>query len=816
MQTQKLITFAPDFTCPMGTKRFKTRGWEKVARIILKNRITILSIIGLLTVLFVWQWRNVHMTYTEANLVPKNHPINQDYASFVGRFGEEGNLIVIGVQDDRLFTPQAYAKWEELMQLLGSGKGVDLVISVNDLRTLKKDTLAEKFSLVPLVDNTKTKDAAYLQQIKKQLFEELPFYEGLLFNKESGSIRSAVYLNKDIVNTEARKTFILDMIVPAVDKFEMETGIDLKVSGMPYIRTINAEDMKGEVGLFIGAAFLITSLIFFFFFRSFRAMFISVGILTIGVMWSFGTLGLMGYTINILTSVIPPLLIVIGIANCIFLINKYQQEIKLHNNQAKALQRVVSKIGMSTLMTNLTTAAGFATFMFTGNELLFEFGLVTSLNVLWLYLLTLVLVPIIYSFMPLPKAKHLHHLDRQSMSSILTWIQETVKNRRPVIYSIYIILLAASIYGLTKIRVSGSLLSEMPETASFYNDIVFYEQEFDGVMPMEVLIDTKRPKGVMKLSTLKRMDELQDAIASYPEFSKPVSVVNLVKFSKQAYYNGNPEYYELPTSQEQAFILSYAKNATRDSKQNLLKSYVDSTGQYSRMTVFMKDVGTDQMALTEAKLRKQIDSIFPAERYSVTLTGKALVFQKGTSYLVDNLKDAILFAILMVAALMTYMFRSVKMIAVALITNILPLCITSGLMGFFDIPLKPSTILVFSIAFGISVDNAIQFMAKYRHDLIANRGKVKRSVMSAIRETGVSTLYTSIVLIFGFGTFVLSSFSGTIALGGLIACTLTFAMFANLLMLPSLVLTFEKKRLKMEELVDDGILGDDEPSDEKN
>lgn len=795
----------------MGTKRFKTRGWEKIARVILKNRIAILVIIGLLTAFFAWQWRNVHMTYTEANLVPKDHIINQEYRRFLERFGEEGNLIVLGVQDERFFTPKAYAEWDLLMKELGANKGVDLIISVNDLRTLSKDTVSKKFVLTPLVDKTRTGDAAYLTQIKKQLFDSLPFYEGLLFNKESGSIRSAVYLNKNIVNTQQRKTFILDEVVPAVARFEKSTGIDLKVSGMPYIRTINAEDMKGEVGLFIGAAFLVTSLIFFFFFRSFRAMFISVGILVIGVMWSFGTLGLFGYTINILTSVIPPLLIVIGIANCIFLINKYQQEIKLHNNQAKALQRVVSKIGMSTLMTNLTTAAGFATFMFTGNELLFEFGLITSINVLALYLLTLVLVPIIYSFMPLPKAKHLHHLDRRYIANILTAIQNTVKTRRNWVYIVYILLLGFSLYGLTKIRVSGSLLSEMPKTASFYNDIVFYENQFNGVMPMEVLIDTKRPKGVMKLSTLKRMDRLQDSIAAYDEFSNPVSVVNLVKFSKQAYYNGNPEFYELPTQQEQAFILSYAKNATRDSKQNLLKSYVDSTGQFARMTVFMKDVGTDRMAQTEARLRSQIDEIFPPDRYTVTLTGKALVFQKGTSYLVENLKDAILFAILMVAALMTYMFRSVKMILVALITNILPLCITSGLMGFFEIPLKPSTILVFSIAFGISVDNAIQFMAKYRHDLIANRGRVKRSVMSAIRETGVSTFYTSVVLIFGFGTFALSSFAGTIALGGLIACTLTFAMFANLLMLPSLVLTFEKKRLRMEELVDDGILEDDEP-----
>ena len=795
----------------MGTKRFKTRGWEKIARVILKNRIAILVIIGLLTAFFAWQWRNVHMTYTEANLVPKDHIINQEYRRFLERFGEEGNLIVLGVQDERFFTPKAYAEWDLLMRELGANKGVDHIISVNDLQTLGKDTVTQKFVLSPLVDKTKTGDATYLTQIKKQLFDSLPFYEGLLFNKESGSIRSAVYLNKNIVNTQQRKTFILDEVVPAVDRFEKSTGIDLKVSGMPYIRTINAEDMKAEVGLFIGAAFLVTSLIFFFFFRSFRAMFISVGILVIGVMWSFGTLGLFGYTINILTSVIPPLLIVIGIANCIFLINKYQQEIKLHNNQAKALQRVVSKIGMSTLMTNLTTAAGFATFMFTGNELLFEFGLITSINVLALYLLTLVLVPIIYSFMPLPKAKHLHHLDRRYIANLLTAIQNTVKTRRNWVYAVYILLLGFSLYGLTKIRVSGSLLSEMPKSASFYNDIVFYENQFNGVMPMEVLIDTKRPKGVMKLSTLKRMDRLQDSIAAYDEFSTPVSVVNLVKFSKQAYYNGNPEFYELPNQQEQAFILSYAKNATRDSKQNLLKSYVDSTGQFARMTVFMKDVGTSRMAQTEARLRSQIDEIFPPDRYTVTLTGKALVFQKGTSYLVENLKDAILFAILMVAALMTYMFRSVKMILVALITNILPLCITSGLMGFFDIPLKPSTILVFSIAFGISVDNAIQFMAKYRHDLIANRGRVKRSVMSAIRETGVSTFYTSVVLIFGFGTFALSSFAGTIALGGLIACTLTFAMFANLLMLPSLVLTFEKKRLRMEELVDDGILEDDEP-----
>lgn len=779
--------------------------WEMIARVILKNRILILGVIAVITVFLALQWQNLGMTYTEANLLPKKHIVNQQYEDFLSKFGEEGNLIVIGIKDNNFFTPKAYAAWNELMTGLKNSKEVELVISLNDLKKLQKDTVAQKFAMVPLIDQAKTVNPAYLEQIKKELFNQLPFYEGLLFNKQSGSIRSVVYLNKKIVNTAARKVFIIENLVPKIEKFEKTTGIDLRVSGMPYIRTINAENMKGEIGLFIGAALLITSLIFFFFFRSFRATFISICILLFGVMWSFGTLGLFHYKITILTAIIPPLIIVIGITNCIFLINKYQQEIKIHHNQAKALQRVISKIGVSTLMTNLTTAAGFATFMITGNDLLFEFGLVTSINVISVYLLTLVVVPIVYSFMSVPGEKHLYHLSKTYISSLLDWVEDFVRNKRKVIYTIYGLLLVFSVIGVSQIKVSGSLIGEMPKKASFFKDILFFEKEFNGVMPLEIMIHSKKGK-VLTPVTIRKMDELQNTIGAIPELSKPVSIVNFAKYLNQAYYNGNPAYYQLPTSQEQTFVLSYAKGMMngkgKGAKDNLMKSYLDKTGHYARITTFMKDIGTDEMAKIEAKLRKKITDIFPEDRYEVTLTGKALVFQKGTAYLIDNLIESLIFAILMIAGLMAYLFRSVKMVLASLITNVLPLCITSGLMGYFGIPLKPSTILVFSIAFGISVDNAIQFMAKYRHDFIQNNGKVKKSVFSALRETGISTFYTSIVLIFGFAIFTLSSFSGTIALGGLISCTLLFAMFANLLVLPALVLTFEKKRAKKEDLQD--------------
>ena len=796
---------------------FKVGFWEFVARIVLRNRVAILVGIGLLTIFLALQWKNVGMTYNEANLLPKNHIVNKQYTQFLNTFGEEGNLVVIGVKNDAFFTPKAYHEWNVLMTTLKSKKEIELVVSLNDLKTLQKNEQKQTFELVNLIDQSKTDKATYLKQIKSQLFNDLPFYEGLLFNKKSGSIRSVVYINKQIVNSPVRKKFILTTLVPAVEQFEKATNIDLKVSGMPYIRTINTENMKGEIGLFIGAALFITSLIFFLFFRSLRATFISVCILLFGVLWSFGILGLFHYKITILTAIIPPLIIVIGITNCIFLINKYQQEILEHSNKAKALQRVISKIGVSTLMTNVTTAIGFATFMITGNDLLFEFGLVTAINVIIVYLLTLVVVPIVYSFMSIPSDKHLKHLKQNYIASLLNWVENVVRFKRNSIYIVYGALLVFSLIGVSQIKVSGSLIGEMPKSASFFKDILFFENEFNGVMPLEILIDTGRKKGVMKASVLRKMDDLQQTIESIPQLSKPISIVNLVKYAKQAYYNGNPQFYALPNAQEQVFILSYAKNATKNSKDNLMKAYVDKTGQYARITTFMKDIGTEDMAKIETKIHAKINQIFPANRFKIIITGKALVFQKGTTYLIENLIESLIFAILLIAGLMAYMFRSWKMIFASVLTNILPLCVTSGLMGYFGIPLKPSTILVFSIAFGISVDNAIQFMAKYRHDLKQNSGKIKKSVFSALRETGISTFYTSIVLIFGFAIFTLSSFSGTIALGALISVTLTFAMFANLLVLPALVLTFEKWSGKNEVLNDgsNSILRDKSPSSEQ-
>lgn len=767
-----------------------TKGfWTKVSRIILRNRILILLGIVGFTVFLALQWKNIRFSNTESNILPNDHPATVEYRSFTKIFGEEGNAIVLAIRDSALFNPKNFNRWNRLSKQLDAFPEIDFVVSLENLRVLVKDNEEQAFVMEPFLKSV-PKDKKEIDSLKNHLFNELPFYDNLVYNPKSGTIQTIAYLDKDIMNTEVRNQFILNDLGDLIESFEEETQMDVRVSGMPYIRTWNTKSIVDEIGIFILAALLVTSIIFFFFFRSFRATFISMFVVIIGVMWAFGILGLLKYEMTILTALIPPLIIVIGIPNCIFLINKYQQEVNKHGNQALSLQRVISKIGNATLMTNITTASGFATFIILDSDLLKEFGIVASINIVGIFILSLLIIPIIYSFMPLPKTKHLKHLNKKWMDFFVNWMERMVRDHRIAVYLTTVAVLVLSIIGIYQMRITGSRIEDLPKNTHFYKDIQFFEQEFDGIMPMEIVVDAQRKNGIIKPATLKRMDDLGSVINEIPELSRPISVVDLIKYSKQAFYNGIPKYYQLPTSQENTFIMDVARKSS--SEGNLLESFVDSTGQTARLTTYMQDVKIDRMEEIEKTLQQSIAKLFPEDRYKVFMTGKALLFLKGTKYLVKNLLLSLALAIGLISLFMAYLFRSFRMVIISLVPNLLPLVITAGLMGYLGVPIKPSTILVFSIAFGISVDDTIHFLAKYRQELAANRWQIKKSVYAALRETGVSMFYTSIVLFFGFSVFIISSFGGTKALGALVSATLLFAMLSNLILLPSLLLSLER------------------------
>ena len=764
--------------------------WLTIANFILRKRLFILISLAIITLFMGHNATKVKLSYGLPEMLPAYDSTILKYQEFRNRFGEESFVLIVGVKKDIFENVELFNDWYLLNQNLKAIDGVDTIISASSVYNLVKITDEKRFSLEPIVTGPLSTQKE-LDSLKN-IIQSLPFYEGVLFNTKTNVSLIAISLNKDVFYSEDRMRLIDELFVQT-DGFGEGKNIQMHYSGLPHIRTVMTQLVKSELMMFVVFAALVTILILFFFFRSIKPVWISMLVVILGVIWSLGTMVLLGYEINILSSIIPPLIIVIGIPNCIFLINKYHSEFKLHGNKIKALTRVITKIGRATMMTNATTAIGFLTFGFTASKILVEFGILATFSIVFIFTFSILLIPIIYSYQADPKERHINHLNYSWMENFVNKLVIIVSSHHTKVYWIVSILLVLSFIGISKIQVTGNLVDDLPKNHQVRKDLKFFEDNFAGVMPFLISIDGKQPREILNFSTLKRMEKLQDKLVSYPEFSKPLSIVDGIKFTKQAFYGGNPKKYELINTRERAFFKPYIDNATGNT--NFLKTFMDTSYQYARINVQVADLGTHEMEALVEDLRPRIDSIFPPEKFNVVITGQSIVYLKGTTYLVENLFMSLAIAIVLVGFIMALLFSSLRMILISIATNLIPLIITAGLMGYFNINLKPSTILVFSIAFGISVDDTIHFLAKFRQEYRAKAMNIREAVLISLKDTGTSMIYTSIILFFGFSVFDSSEFGGTQALGVLVSCTLFVAMLANLIFLPSMLLTLEKRIL---------------------
>ncbi len=761
--------------------------WLRVSSIILRNKILLLILLTVITVFMGYHAQKVEMSYEYSSLLPKKDQAYKDYQKFVQVFGEEGNLIVIGIHDSSFFQLNHFTRWQQLCTELSEIDGVENLISVSNSYNLLKNTDEKEFEIEQIFPDSLSSQEELDEYANT--FKSLPFYNDLLYNNETDAYLLAITVNKEKMKSKEREQLIRS-IQKVGHQFEEDENVKLHYSGLPYIRVVTSIQIKKELYFFSILALAICIVVLFFFFRSFKAVFFPVLIVLIGVVWSLGMLSLFGFKITLLTGMIPPLLIVIGIPNSIYMLNKFHHEFVSHGNKIKALQRVIIKIGNATFLTNLTTASGFATFIIVKSNLLKEFGIIASLNIMGLFILSLLLIPIIFSFVNPPSPRHVRHLENKFITRFISRLINITRNYRKVVYIVTILILALGAYGISLMKTSGYMVDDIPKDDPIYVDLKFFESNFEGLMPLEIMIDTKRKTGVMQLATFRKIDQLENRLAEYPELSSSLSLLNLLKFAKQAFYNGREDYYSLPNSREKNFILQYAQ--TGEENANLLHSFMDSTQQITRVSIRMKDVGTKRMEELYVDFNSDIDSIFTSDDYDVTVTGSSITSFKGTQYLLKNLFQSLALAVLLISGFMAIMFSSWRMVITSLIPNVIPLIFTAAIMGFVDIPIKASTILVFSIAFGISVDNTIHFLAKYRQELNITGWDIGRSVELALKETGVSMLYTSVVLFFGFGIFSLSDFGGTVALGILVSIALLVAVTSNLILLPSLLASLER------------------------
>ena len=765
-----------------------------ISRFILKHRTILIITLALLTAFMAFKGKGVSLSYENTSLLPEKDSTRMAYTKFKNLFGEDGNVIVIGTKNPNIFELNQFNAWVDLSEQIRKVDGVREVVSINRAINLKKNEETHAFGVEPIV-NKKPTTQAELDSLRNIILG-LKFYKGMLYNSDTQATLMTVTLDKKKLNDKTRIPLI-NNIVKLVDAYEAQTKVEVHSSGMPYIRTITMQKIKHELFLFVLISIAVAGFILFLFFRSIKVVISSLLIVGISIIWVMGTMVLFNYKITILTGVIPSLIVIIVIENCIYILNKYHWEFRSHGNKMRALSQVIHRIGFASLMTNAATALGFAAFILVPNQMLREFGVITSINIMILYVLCIILLPIIFSLLAPPTQKNLKHLDNNFFGAVLDKVIYLISNRRNLIYGIAGSLVVVGFIGLSMMKTSGKVVDDFRSTDPTYIDLKFFEANFGGVMPFEISVDTKKPNGVLNYATIQRMDKLQNTINQYPEFSKPLSLVEVLKFARQAYYNGDSSKYSLPSSMEKNFIFSYIPQGKQEggngNGSGLLKSFLDSTKQTTRISFQMKDVVTNHMDSLMAKILPQVDSIFDPAKYNVTVTGNSVVYATGTNFLIRNLFESVLIAIILISILMALLFSSFRMILVSMVPNIIPLLITAAIMGFAGIPIKPSTIIVFSIALGISVDNAIQYLSRYRHELKENNGDIKKSALNALREAGFSMIYTSIVLVLGFSVFIVSEFGGTQALGILISTTLLIAMFFNVMVLPSLLLTLDKR-----------------------
>ncbi|MGB1517795.1 MAG: efflux RND transporter permease subunit [Crocinitomicaceae bacterium] len=802
-------------------------------------------------------------------LLPNDAKEKIDYEKFKDLFGEDGGTLAIAIQTDSLYTESKLRAWKQLGDSILKMDGVESVVSEATLVTITNNFAKQKFEAHRVFSDTSFQEKS-VDSIRKEIRSN-PFYKGLLYNDTSNVSMMMIAIAPEVFRDLKRSEVVLEL-----EELAMSYSNDLgtpRFAGMPHMRVIVGKRVIEEMYIFIALLFLVTSALIYIFFRSIQVVLICNLIVAVAVIWSMGIIATLGYEMTIVMALIPPLMIVIAVPNCIFLLTKFHQEIREHGNKVRALSRVIKKIGTAIFLTNFTTSLGFLTFVTTNSDKLMEFGVTASVNIILIYFISITTLPILLSLLNPPKHKHLKHLERKLAVGLLDGLIYITVNHKKWVYMMTIAVLIFSFVGMMQIDASGNLSGDLPEDHPIKKDLYFFQDHFGGSIPFEVLITYKEPSRISKKQTLEGVDKIQQLMDADPLFSEQVSYVDLLKAANMAYFNNDSSQYRLVTKKRALSRLkryidsSIITNSTGIGAK--MTELLDTANRIIRIRTQLKDIGSYEVIQRRDSLYKQIDEILnpnkpvieryfaeykdstrlefldsilarfnnvtnalaesyiktdeeridyfedweafigkckkdekfdsklrsaiDLEYYDVKLTGISIVASEGTNYLVFNLFTSLLFAILAISILMSILFRSARMVLISLIPNLIPLVFTAGVMGWTGIPLKPSTLLVFSIAFGISIDDTIHYLAKYRQELKSKKWDLKQCVLMAIREAGLGMFYTSIVLFCGFSMFMFSQFGGTQALGMLVSLTLLVAMVTNLVILPTLLLSLERR-----------------------
>lgn len=754
--------------------------WSRLAHWNLDHPLPILAAILLLTLVFGFWMTRLQIDHKAGNFTASDSKAMQDFQTASAVFGKSETILYVVFEDVDPFDPAFLHRLDTLGRRIAGYDGVQNVLSLASVPYLTR----EEDRLVPQPLYTPDLPAEAL----RARIESQPFLQGVLLAEDGRTTLMMVRIEPAFNDTPER----VDLVERIAAHVEALPG-DAALAGFPYLRTQYARRVTAESPTFTVLALLISLLFLFVTFRAWRAVVLPTLIVLLGIVWTFGLIALFGHTVNIVTAVLPALIVIIGMANAIHLTTKFYDQYALYRSRRKALEQTIRTVGLATFLTCFTTAIGFGVLVFSGSRLLVAFGIFAAAGIMLLYVLSITLIPYAYLRLRPPPLEAAALATHDRFAGFFERKAVFVRRHSLAIVVVSTLLVGVGVVGATRISSDIYVFSDFYRDDPLRRDLATFEEHFGGVLPMEVVIASETPGRFRSLGAMRRLETLQRELGGLDSVGTTLSAVSLVKLANQAYFGGHPATYRLPSSYELPFLQNALKSLIgRESEHRLVENlplFVDSTFSTTRIFLGVEDIGTTAMNALSDSVQARTARLFPEDEYTSFVTGTAVMSTRSGESLVRNLIVSLAFALLIISVLMALLFRSARLTVISLIPNVIPLLIVGGAMGFTGIALKPSTALIFSLAFGIAVDDTIHFLAKYR--LLRDAGMTRDdAIRTTLSETGKAILFTSFVLMGGFLVFTLSSFGGTVNMGALTALTLGTALVANLLLLPALLYRF--------------------------
>ena len=741
----------------------------------------ILLLLGLLTVFALFQIPKLEFNYDFEKFFPEGDEDLKFFIEYREKFSPDTDFLLVGIESENSIFNHKFLS--EIDRLTDSLETIPFTIGVSSPTRLKSLIIGPFGPIeVPYIHL----DKPNLIQTDSTRIYNSPDLIGSFFSSDAKAV--SILLNTKQKITKVESDVLAKSLLKKLKKFDF---YNIRTAGRMTGQLYYITKMQSELALFISISLIILIVFLWISFRSFWGIWVPIAVVMLTGLMLLAIMSLTKKPIDVLTAILPTIIFVVGISDIVHIISRYLEELRNGLTKKDALKITFKEIGLATFLTSFTTAVGFLTLLTVSIGPIQEFGIYTSIGVFLAFFLAFTLLPAILMLNKKPDIANNENRNLFWYPKMHKAFRFTLKNQKPILIGSAILILV-SLIGISKIKVDNFLLEDLSDNDSHKKDFVFFEEKFAGVRPFEMFVTPKdTTTNFLEFDNIKELEKVNQYLLNEYKAGFLISIVNFVKNANQAFNGGKPEFYAIPSSVKEFNKLKPILKRMQKSKQ--LEAFIANNAKEMRFTGKMEDFGGKTVKEYNRKLFEFIEKEELDDKFNFKLTGTALLIDKNNETLASDMMMGLLIAFLVIGFIMGFLYKSIDIVVIALIPNILPLLLIGGVMGFSGIDLKVSTSIIFTIAFGIAVDDTIHFMSKLKLEL--NKGK---SLLYALKRTYISTgkaiVVTSIILCSGFISLVFSTFASTFYVGVLVSFTLLFAVLADLLLLPVLLVKFYKPR----------------------